>query len=264
MQLVAPALGTVLYHQFSLRDDPAPLVDVLDALFAERTGVTQFCVPLAPRRERTTSYRRDQLLGRIQRGELASCLVAYRERVDADSLNLAVQLEPLSPPTIDGSAGYRYRIAVFAGSHAVQQRGVAAILAPFLALVAALAPRAGVAFAAETASYAHALASGSSGGLTPEQDRPVREVFYSVYELGDRYRGPEWGTVLGPHHVDRLGGPGAIAALRDICAVVMPFEHGGAYLQLTEQLPAPDDPELEVAKARLAARLAPLVAATPM
>jgi len=45
------ALGAALYHDVSLAEDTRPIEALLDALFAGESGLKQFCVPIAPRRE---------------------------------------------------------------------------------------------------------------------------------------------------------------------------------------------------------------------
>lgn len=73
------ALGAALYHDVALADDTQPIEARLDALFAGESGLEQFCVPLAPRKERPSAFRREKLLARVKRGELASFLVETDE-----------------------------------------------------------------------------------------------------------------------------------------------------------------------------------------
>ena len=249
------ALGAALYHDVHLVEDTQPIEALLDSLFAGESGLKQFCVPLAPRRERPSALRREKLLERVSRGELFSFMVGTDAKVaDADVLTLGVGLSPTTAAAQEGSAGYRYRLDLAAGAAVVARRGAEALVESLLAFASAVPPRAGVVFPAESASFAHALASGARGGLSEQQDRRVREVFYAVYELGDRIRGPEWGTFLGAHHVAKLGDLERVRA-ESGCAVMRSLPHGGAYLQVTERI---DDPQVEDRLAALASALAPV------
>jgi len=105
--------------------------------------------------------------------------------------------------------------------------------------------RAGAIFTADTVAYAYGLAVGGvAGDLTEAQTRRVKDVFYDVYELGDRARSPEWGNILGRHHVREL------AAARAQGATVRDLPRGGAYVQLTAD---PTDASLDAKRATLAA-----------
>ena len=250
------ALGAALYHDCSLAEDTRPIEDLWDALLADDASLQQFCVPVAPRKEAPSTFRREQLLQRVKRDELASFLVGTPATIgDADAVTVGVVLQPSTAAAQEGRAGYRYRLDVALGAAAVNRRGAASIVDALVACANAVKPRAGVVFPADTASFAHALATGTRGGLTEEQDRRVKDVFYAVYELGDKIRGPEWGTFLGPHHVAKLGGLDRIEK-ESGCAVVRRLAHGGAYLQITG---THDDPGVDAGRTALATFLSPVM-----
>ena len=73
-----------------------------------------------------------------------------------------------------------------------------------------------------------------------------------MYSLGDRIRGPEWGTFLGAHHVAKLGDLERVRA-ESGCAAMRSLPHGGGYLQVTKQI---DDPQVDARLVALTAALA--------
>jgi hypothetical protein len=246
------AIGAALYHDHYLGEDPRPVEALLDALLGDAAGLLQFCVPLAPRKEAPAPLQREPLLARVKRGELASFVVMTPpSAADADALTIGVVIAPTTAAAQEGRAGYRCRLDVALGATWLARLGAPAVVDAVVAFAGAVSARAGVVFPAESTSFAHAYASATRGGLTEEQDRLVKDVFYAVYELRDRIRGPEWGTFLAAHHVDKLGGRERIER-ESGCAVVRPLEHGGMYLQVTER---PDQPHTLDA---LAAFLAPV------
>jgi hypothetical protein len=252
------ALGAALYHDVELVAEPRPIEAMLDALFADRAGLVQFGVPLAPTKGRPGPYRKARLLERIRAGELFSALVETPARTPDDERVIAGFL--LVPPTVaarEGRAGYRYRVDLAVGAAALRQRSIEAVVAAIVELAGALRPRAGVVFPAASTSYAHALASGARGGLTPEQDARVLAVADATHELGGRIRGPEWGTFLSAAHVATLGGIDQLRAHAG-CELVLPVAGGGAYLQLTRAWPSADDPAYTARLAALAKLLAPV------
>lgn len=230
------AFGAALYHDVRLEDAPQPAEALLDALLGNQQGLTQFCVPIAPRKEKPAPLRRDALFARVTRGELASFLVGTPAQTpDAEAITVGFVLVPPTAAAQEGRAGYKCRLDLALGAAAVAQRGVSTVVDALVAFANAVSPRAGVAFPADTASFAHAYASGTRGGLTEEQDRRVKDVFYAVYELGDRIRGPEWGTFLARHHVEKLGGRERIER-ESGCEVVRPVGDGGLYVQVTQRI----------------------------
>lgn len=246
------SLGAALYHDHSIAESPGPAETLLDALLPQSEGLQQFSVPLSPRKEAPGPLQRNALFARVKRGELASFLITTpATTADADVITIGFLLAPSTAAAQEGRAGYRYRLDVALGAAAVARRGTTAVIEALVAFANTVSPRAGVVFPAESASFAHAYASGTRGGLTEEQDRRVKDVFYAVYELGDRIRGPEWGTFLTAHHVEKLGGHERIEREAG-CAAVRTLAHGGLYLQLTER---PDEPHSLDA---LAAFLAPV------
>ena len=233
------ALGAALYYDYSLANATPPAETLLDALLENEAGLTQFCVPIAPRAEAPKPLRRDSLFARVKRGELASFLVGTPAQTpDVDAITVGFVLVPPTAAAQEGRAGYRYRLDVAFGAAALARRGASSVVDALVAFADTVAPRAGVVFPADSAAFAHAYASGARGGLTEEQDRRVKDVFYAVYELGDRIRGPEWGTFLDRHHVEKLGGRSRIEQEAG-CAIMRPLADGGLYLQLTESFDVP-------------------------
>jgi hypothetical protein len=252
------ALGAVLYHDVELVAEPRPIEAMLDALFADRSGLVQFGVPLAPVKGRPGPYRKARLLERIRAGELFSALVETAPGAPDDERMIAGFV--LVPPTVaarENRAGYRFRVDIAVGATALRQRSVEAVVAAIVELAGALRPQAGVVFPAASTSYAHALASGARGGLTPEQDAVVLAIADATHELGGRIRGPEWGTFLSAAHVATLGG---LDQLRTdaACELTLPLAGGGAYLQLTRAWPSSDDPANVARLVALAKVLAPV------
>jgi hypothetical protein len=241
LQRVHPmtALGAALYYDFRLEDAPQPAEALVDALLADQQQLTQFCVPIAPRKEAPRPLRRDSLFARVSRGELASFIVGTRSQTpDPEAMTIGFVLAPPTAAAKERRAGYRARLDLAFGATALTRRGVSTVVDALDAFASTVAPRAGVVFPAESASFAHAYASGTRGGLTEEQDRRVKDVFYAVYELGDRIRGPEWGTFLARHHVEKLGGRERVERGAG-CELAKPLRDGGLYLQVTERLDAP-------------------------
>lgn len=252
------ALGAVLYHNVSLAEDSRPLEAFLDGFFDGANGLTQFCVPIAPRKERPVAFHRGKLLERVRNGELFSFLVGSPGDVEANFVKAGFLLSPPTAVAEAGLSGYRYRFQLAVGAQPLAQRSADAVVSEVVKLADAINPRAGAIFTAETAAFAHALATGGRGGLTEEQDLRVRDVAYAVHELGDKIRGPEWGTFLGTHHVDKLGGIERVET-QSRCSVVRRLAGGGAYLQVTSAPPAPGAPAFAAELAAVAAYLAPVM-----
>jgi hypothetical protein len=98
-----------------------------------------------------------------------------------------------------------------------------------------VATRAGVIFVANTMEYARALASGGSGPtLNATQIDRITDGLLTRSRWGDTIRGPAWGTFLGAHHVDKLGGMTRIDR-ESGCARVIALSSGGAYLQTSAE-----------------------------
>jgi hypothetical protein len=254
MHAMSFALGAAVYHDHDLVADPAPLERLLDAFAGEK--LTQFCVPLAPRKERPSGYERAKLIARVRAGELFALLVGTPPEVDdVDALMIGCEVAPTTKPS---RRGYRYRADVAVGAAQLDRRTPASVVGAVVEFADRVAARAGAVFTADSTSFAHALAAGALGGsLTEEQNRRVRDVAYAVVELDGRIRGPEWGTFLSTDHVAHLGGAGALEAGAG-CAVARRLDSGGMYLQLTDRLPDPSAPALAAGLDRLAAFLAPV------
>lgn len=216
-------------------------------------------MPMAPRKEQPSAYKREKLLERIRAKELFSFRVGTPAEVpDPEIVTIGFKLAPHIVGDPDGYAGYRYTVDIAVGALAVVRRGSDAIVDAVVGLADALNLRAGAMFPAISASFAHALASGAGGGFTEEQDRQVRDLAYAMHELGDKIRGPEWGTFLGAHHTEKLGGIERVET-QSRCDVVGRLAGGGAYLQVTSTPPKPGDPAFAARLATVAAFLAPVM-----
>ena len=251
------ALGAALYYDFSLVEDVAPLGRLLDALaIGDGPELKQFCVPLAPRREKETKVDRAKLFSRITSGELFSALVGRRgDNPDDEVVTVSVSLAPATNAQQENRAGYRFHAHVELGAAAVARRGVDAIVNALIAFANDVTPRAGVVFPASSAAAALGLATGTQfSDLGEQTNLVIRDIAYEVNVLADRIRTPEWGTFLAKHHVEKMGG---IEALRALCPSVRELESGGAFLQLTKEL---DDAGIHEKRRALASALAPLLA----
>jgi len=245
------ALGAALHHDRTLADDTRALEAFLDRIIPDPRGVAQFVVPFAARRARPpTAYRRDKLMARVRARELSSFLLDPAAKTpDEENLFISVGLQT-------DTRNYGSCISLALGHAALARLGSQLVLDAVIELADALTPRGGVVFTAETATFAHCLATGTGvGSLTAEQARRTSQVNYVLHWLRDKARGPEWGTFLSPEHVQRLGGPDRVRTSAG-CELVRELRNGGMYLQLTVAVPTFDDADHAARLAALASVLA--------
>jgi hypothetical protein len=256
------ALGVAVYHAHSFFANRRPLVAFLDAMYAGRTDLTQWVHARRPTRRVSPSsaYDQEALLRTVSDGNATAIAVETSPTtVDGENEAIIADVAPLSDPPPEAiGRPWPYRVAAVYGSQSTASRGLSHILPPLLALADEISPLAGVIFPAESASFAHAFATGTFGGLTAEQERRVREhVVWKQDRFGEVIRGPEWGTFLSANHVARMGGMVRISA-ESQCAQVVPLRGGGAYLQVTAELPEAGDSLLSIRLAALAEFLEPV------
>jgi hypothetical protein len=243
-------LGAALYYDHDLSTGPAPLRLLWEALTHE--------LPASRLYQWTGSARRvgmkepfdlTKLETAVASGSAASAAIESEEGmlVLSHALAAAELPEPLVPRP------WRYDTAIAIGGDDLARVGSERAVAAIVAFADAVTVKAGILFWTDSVAYASALATGAiSGGLTPEQERRVRDSHDLSNHWGRVVRGPAWGTFLNAAQVATLGDltklhPAKVASLRS----------GGAYVQLAEATSIDEpSPPLE----QLRAALAPVVA----
>jgi hypothetical protein len=227
------ALAAALYFDRELAANAGPFVSLVEALTPVGHPYLQWHIPIKRKGPPPLALNLGRLVARIISGETSVVGVETALRTpDPDTLFIGVDTTPVAkrPRTLTAC-----RYEAFVGLGVNRVKGVDAILA----FADAVAVRAGTIFVAETAASAKAMATcGGGAALSQGQiDRINDSGLYWQPHWGDVIRGPAWGTFLGAHHVDKLGGMTRIER-ESGCARVIALSSGGAYLQTT---PEPTD-----------------------
>lgn len=226
------AIAAALYFDHELAANPEPFVALVESLTGVRHAYIQWHIDAENHKSRPpVAFNLKRLVARITKGETSGVGVETALRTpDADTLFVSVNTTPAAKrPERYALTKCRYEatVAIGAGRFA----GIDAI-AEF---ADAVGVRAGAIFVADSAEYAAALATGGRGpNLTATQIDRMTDGLYGRSRWGDVIRGPAWGTFVGAHHVDKLGGMTRIER-ESGCARVIALSSGGAYLQTTAE-----------------------------
>jgi len=226
---MSSAVAAAFYFDCELAANPEPFAALVESLTPVGHSYLQWHIDAENRKARPPSaFDLVRLLARITSGETSVVGVetALRTR-DAGALFIGVDTTPVAKcPERYTLTKCRYEAIVAIGAERFE--GVDALIN----FADSVAVRAGAIFVADTMEYARAFASGGSGPtLTAAENDRITDGLYWRPRWGEVIRGPAWGTFLGAHHVDKLGGMTRVE--RSGCARVIALRSGGAYLQTT-------------------------------
>jgi hypothetical protein len=230
------SLGAALYFDHDLPSEPAPIIQLLGALFGKSAPGELVQWFHRVDNERTTTGTRFELsaLERTLRlGEMSTATVeSPPETPDHDHVMVLAHTTPAAKLPSPQRQAWRYDLVVAVGPTWLERIGSERIVQQLVAFADTVAATAGVILWADSLRYASDLAwaIGGSSSLTAAQRSRVSDEMYWRSQWGKVARGPAWGTFLGAAHVERLGG---IANLqRDASpARVISLDSGGVFIQ---------------------------------
>jgi len=251
------ALGCAVSFDHDLSANPKPLASLLFALTAELPADTlRQCVTSehTQRGGRPATFHAQTLVDKVRSRNYVAAIVEARSKLDDEHLRVQVEVTPAARlrDRVARRHGSYDLVAAF-GPYVLSRIGVQRTIAALVEFADGVGAQAGAMAWTKPATFPPGLAKGAGGnGLAAAHDGADRRDGRRVA------RGPAWGTFLGTHHVERLGGIDAVRTGSG-AEYVLALRSGGAYLQLTSL----DEPVIERASARrleaLAAFLGPVL-----
>ena len=230
------AFAAAFYFDVELVANVAPFERLVEALFSRNRGFYQFLIPVENTKAQPPKpLDLGKLLQRITEGEVSVAAVETPPRTpDPEQMRVSVGTTPLaSQPERFSQTRCRYACDAEFGAASMDELGAQSVLDAIVVFADSMGARAGIALWADTTIFASSLVTcGGSSQLTREQDQRVLALLDDQSRWGDVIRGPQWGTFLGPAHVERLGGIARIER-ESGCARVASLTSGGAFLQAT-------------------------------
>lgn len=254
--------GVAFYHRRELSSTPATVVG-LARIMEGWANVPLSFQGMLKGRDRFTPLKRlspraqEKLLADLSEG-VYSDFVAYLGPRDAPSGSIAFDLTPRTTVPEPAYPGTLYLTLLLATPH---QAASASALAEEIWNL--LEPACGIAVWGPTFTdvYSELSVTPISDWRAPPNPRKEARLLglqRSRHLIGEYLRGAAWGTYLGKHLVDKLGGIEAIAKAAPVTAV-RALTAGGAYLQLAAAPLSIGSADYEAASSLLEQYLSPVL-----
>ncbi|MCW5802988.1 MAG: hypothetical protein KIT31_11430 [Deltaproteobacteria bacterium] len=251
------SMSVAVHHDTDLAASPRALEILVETLCGTASPSGELRHWYTPLKGKRTSvpppFHLARMMKLVDRGVWAIAVQAEPETPAADELLVVAQT---APGARSSQTRCRYDADAAFGPARLRELGAQRALDAMIAFADAVGARAGVVHWARSTAYVKALATYGGSSITHEQSVHIGDLMYWQPRWGDVIRGPAWGTVLAPAHVDRLGGVDRVRAATG--AHVQALRSGGAYVQATP-IDAPLVEDRDELPARLIEALAPVM-----
>ena len=211
-------LGSVLYFDRELAEDPAPLEELRQ--LSRAPGLRSWTAR-AHSSTKPAAFAIDKVIAIVRAPDTVTIGVETPDR----SVTL---IASTGGPSASLPRAWKHDVVLALSATQVAALGQAAVVSALSDFAGEVSATAGVVLWSASLSYARALALLASGDdLTKDQAGRVTDAYYWRSKWGTVIRGPEWGTFLSAAHVATLAG-------RELpAAKVTPLASGGMFVQAT-------------------------------